>query len=348
MLEQGCDAVIEECYWVHSPELFERAGTRLLETYPDHIQRYHLCTNDLGEPVWVFRLGHGQRNVVLLGRTHGHEPAGTCGLVALMDGLLSAKVPGTNMPYDQAERLLHGFTLECIPMVNPDAARRWASQVRDSFPALDYTNSPEDTRRLREIHSEPGLTLGKERPPHFTAEEVIEWRRHGKSMGSLFTEEGVELWMDWAHGRSMQIVALRELLRLRQTVLFVDIHQQELPSQIFIPTGLRTEEDRRRHEYLAEAALDAIEGAGIPCNRRVVPFFDRPDLNNSTNWAYLYGGSMQLLFEIDWGHRWGGEWIQDMCIAQMIPLSKAQIVMTVWWGITGLLLSLLSGFPEYP
>jgi hypothetical protein len=334
-------AAIEARYWVPTPDLLQRATERLLQAYPHDILRYPLCRNDLGETIHFFHLGSGPRHVVLLGGVHGHEPMGPCGLAALMDGLLSHRVPGSDEPFAAAETILQAFSMDCVPLLNPDAARRWGAQVRDSYPALQWSDSAEDFEAFRRIHSEPGLTLHKGRVPHFTPEEVINWRKTGKPMGSLFTEEGVELWKDWAHGHAMQTVAMRELLRLRRPVLFVDIHGDVLADQLFIPYGLRSEADRRRHEELATAAYDALEANDIPCVRKVVPYIqEQPDLDNSTNWAYLHLGSMQFLFEVDMG--WRPAIVKDWRQAQSPPLTKAQIVMSVWHGITALLLAYLA------
>ena len=338
MADTRTEAMTEEKYWTPTPEGFVRATERMLETYGERVNRYELCRNYLDEPVYALRIGRGTRNVVFLGCVHGHEPAGTCGLMALMDGLLGGKVPGSDDSFDPAPMLLNEFSIECVPMANPDGARRFAAQVPDSYPGLTFTNDPEDVERMARIHSEPGHTLGKLRPPHYTPQEVMEWRMTGKPMGTLFTEEGVELWRDWAHGRSMQMVALRELLRLREPELFVDVHQHQIGSRIFLPSGLRAHGDRRKHERLAEAAYDALEAAGIAFTRRVTPYIqDRPDLECSTNWAYMRLGSLQFLLEVDWGYRWAsfGHEGSDLPV-----LTKAEIVMTVWHVLTAFMLTL--------
>src|SRR5262245_31340530 len=112
------DANVVERYWVPMPEQFERAADRLAEAHGDRVERYEVCRNYLNDRVQGFRIGEGSRNVVFLGTVHGHEPAGTCGLLALMDGLLRGRVPGSDEPYEPAGRLLRELAIDCVPMGN--------------------------------------------------------------------------------------------------------------------------------------------------------------------------------------------------------------------------------------
>jgi hypothetical protein len=331
-------SAIEQRYWSPTPEQFQVAAERLSATYPGALQRYELCRNDLGESIEVFRFGQGALSVLLLARVHGHEPAGTCGLLALMDGLLSGRVPGSCITFAPAKALLEQLSIECVPMANPDAARRFAAQVSDSYAPTQFASTREDSERYMQVHSEPGLTLNKRRPPHFTPEEVMAWRQTGKPLGTVFDEQGVELWRDWAHGRSMQVVALRELLRLRRPGLFVDIHTHEQGTQIFRPTGLKSEADRLQHEHLGLAACEAMRRAGIACVSEVPEYIKgRPDLDNSTNWAYLNAGSRQFLLEVDGGYRWQLPGFDVPRTTQIRPLGREQMVMAVWYAITAML-----------
>ena len=78
-------------YWVGSPELFSERMREIVELHPDKIEAFELCKNNLEQPVPGFRMGKGSKHVFLLGREHGHEPVGTCGLAAPMEGLAEAE-----------------------------------------------------------------------------------------------------------------------------------------------------------------------------------------------------------------------------------------------------------------
>ncbi|MBM3240868.1 hypothetical protein FJZ31_31685 [Candidatus Poribacteria bacterium] len=71
-----------ERYWVDSPKLFEERMKEILGHHPDKIETFELCQNNLGQSVPGFRMGRGTKHAFLLGREHGHEPVGTCGLAA--------------------------------------------------------------------------------------------------------------------------------------------------------------------------------------------------------------------------------------------------------------------------
>jgi hypothetical protein len=83
MSDASVDGRIIERYCVPMPDAFERASSQLVEQYPGRIERYELCRNHLNDRFYGFRLGHGSRNVVLLGAVRGREAAGTCGLLAI-------------------------------------------------------------------------------------------------------------------------------------------------------------------------------------------------------------------------------------------------------------------------
>ena len=222
-------------YWVDSPKLFEERMKEIVELYPNKIEAFELCKNNLGQSIPGFRMGKGAKHVFLLGREHGHEPVGTCGLTFLIEGLAQGMMPFSSQQFSEAEEILEKLTLHMFPIMNPDGADRMAKQIKDSFPASVFTYSQEDSDKYKLIHSEPGLTLKHDRPPHYTPEEMEIWRKTGKPIGTLFTEDGVELWMDWKYDKAPQTRAIKKLLNGSKPILFVDIHAWETDTQIIMP-----------------------------------------------------------------------------------------------------------------
>jgi len=325
-------------YWVDSSDLFSERMREIVELHPDKIEAFELCRNNLGQTVPGFRMGEGTKHVFLLGREHGHEPVGTCGLAALMEGLAEAKVPGSSQRFDEAEEILSHMTLHMFPLMNPDAADRMSRQVKDSFPASQFAYSQEDSDKYRLVHSEPGLTLNNDRPPHYTPEEMKIWRKTGNPMGTLFTEDGVELWMDWQHDKAPQTRAIKELLYESPPYLFVDIHGQEAASGLAMPNGSDDEIDRGRR--LGNLLYEALEAASLPFYPREVGLAKGG--SSSIEWVReAFGGdSYQFLYEVHNGYHWFNADVKPEDVKLPI-VSKAQIILSVWHGITAFLRGIL-------
>jgi hypothetical protein len=287
-------------------------------------------------------MGKGSKNVFLLGREHGHEPVGTCGLTALIEGLVEGRIPGSDHKFPLAEKLLKRFKFHIFPLMNPDAAERFSRQVRDSLPALQFRYSKEDSERYRTIHSEPGVMLGKGRPPHFTNEDLEAWRKTGKPIGSLYTEDGVELWMDWKYEKAPQTRALKKLMHAMKPSLFVDIHAWETETALLMPAQM-DDESLNLHRTLGSLLYNRLEEASIPFNPRkeVQP---TGDSSTSIGWAYqtFHRASYYYLFEVDNGYRWYDPNLKAEDV-RLPTISKDQIILSVWYGITALLEGMMKG-----
>jgi len=331
-----------ERYWVDGPKDFERRMKGIVALHPDKIEPFELCKTSSDIPVPGFLMGQGKRHVFLLGRVHGHEPAGTCGLVALMEGLARSKVPASEHQFKEAQRILNNFKLNIFPMLNPDAAERFSSQIRDSSPSEQLGYSEEDFQKLLAILHEPGLTLSKRRLPYYTPEESRILDEIGKPMGTLFTEDGVEIWKDWAYERAPQTRALKKLMCASRPFLLVDVHQHYHPTTIFTPTELH-ERDVLLYKKLGGLVYDSLEKAAIPFepSRKVEPYIAKQDVDRSVSWAYENLGTIQFLYEIDDGYRSPAQYMPGSPPPKLPTITKEQIVLAVWYGITPLLLEIL-------
>ncbi len=117
-----------ERYWVDSPKLFEERIKEIVDLHPNKIEVFELCKNNLCQSVPGFRMGRGSKHVFLLGREHGHEPVGTCGLAALMEGLAEARVPASVQQFSEAEEILDKLTLHMFPL-----KESWKNGLNSTF-----------------------------------------------------------------------------------------------------------------------------------------------------------------------------------------------------------------------
>ena len=330
------EADLVECYWVHTPELLSERMAEIVALYPGRIESLELCKNNVGDSVPGFRMGGGPTHVFLLGREHGHEPVGPCGLTALVEGLANASVPGTGEAFPEAAEILEGLTLHLFPLMNPDGARRFGSQIPESFPGTHLRYCQEDSDRYRVIQCEPGLYLDKPRPCHFSAEDMAIWRKTGKPIGSMFTEDGVELWQDWEHDKAPQTRALKEQMRSFPPELFVDIHAWQCPTSVMIPK--MGADETARHEALAGLHYNSLSAADLPfiSDGRVTDLGG--DTRLSPEWVHKTFGAAAFLYEVHNGY----VWYQPGVNVELPVLTQEQIILSVWYGITALLKGILS------
>jgi len=327
-----------ERYWIDSPKAFGQRMKEIVDLHPSEIETFELCKNSLGQSVPGFRMGIGPRNVFLSGREHGHEPVGTCGLTALIEGLAKAKIPGSNRRFPPAEKILKHFTLHIFPLMNPDGAERFSRQVKNSFPAAQFSYSQKDTERYRVILSEPGITLGKGRPPHFSNEDLEVWRKTGKPIGSLYTEDGVELWLDWEYEKAPQTRALKRLMYESRPYLFVDIHAHEGLTTLMVPAEL-DDEEMSLHKHFGSLVYNSLRKASIPFDpKRQIVTFQKAGWSGltSVHWVYENFHAIQFLYEVDNGYRWYSPSLRSGNV-KLPAISKVQIIMAVLRGITALL-----------
>lgn len=315
----------------------------IVDASSGEVEAFELCKTRLGWTVPGFRMGEGSKNVFLLGREHGAEPMGTCGLTALIEGLAEGKLPGTRRAFPLAGKILRRFTLYMLPVMNPDGADRFSRQVRESFvgpPEFGYNK--EDSDRFYSIHCEPGVTLNKRRPPHFTEADMEAWRKTGRPIGSLFTEDGVELWMDWQYDKAPQTKALKSLMHNSKPFLFVDIHGPCGLTTLYMP-GEMDEDALEEHRRLGRFLYGSLDEAGVPITqtKEVEPMKPWQGLT-SIFWVYQTFGeaSYQYLYEVDIGYRWYDPQLRAGDV-HLPTISKAQIIAAVWGGITGLLKGLM-------
>ncbi|MDR3272353.1 MAG: peptidase M14 [Flavobacteriaceae bacterium] len=71
----------------------------------------------LGRPIYKLTLGSGSKNALLWTQMHGNETTGTLSILDLLKFFRSGHVV--------AQTILNEFTLDIIPMLNPDGAELW-------------------------------------------------------------------------------------------------------------------------------------------------------------------------------------------------------------------------------
>lgn len=97
---------------------------RLRAEHPDHISRERIGTSRLGEPIWLYRIGSGQRSALIVGGVHPNEPIGSLTILHLVEQLAA----------DPELRVGHDTTWSIVPCADPDGMRlneKWFADPSD-------------------------------------------------------------------------------------------------------------------------------------------------------------------------------------------------------------------------
>ncbi|SDX84723.1 M14 family metallopeptidase [Flavobacterium degerlachei] len=89
----------------------------LLEKMNTNNQLAVIGKSVLGKPIYKYQIGNGKTKILLWSQMHGNESTTTKGLFDFLNLL--------NGNTEFAKELLANFTFYCIPMLNPDGAKRY-------------------------------------------------------------------------------------------------------------------------------------------------------------------------------------------------------------------------------
>ena len=273
-----------------------------------------------------FRHGHGPQRIVFIGRIHGHEPAGTSGTIAFLKTLMDSSVT-------EFDGWRKKYTLDIIPMVNVDAAIRYAAQVPDSYPSNRFEKTEKDYLEYKNILTAPGkelfddLDMRIHRLAPVTMDKIKERRI---TLGTLYSEEGIELARDWSQQQSIYIKALLQFLQKEKTDYFVDIHCHELPSRIYLPFTEKTDIQIEQLKKCCEKLIELLREQNIPftCKKECSNYGVR---GISNDYVYHRFGVKSLLWEINVGYNLPPSFRKVLKEDYEVrSLSKSEITRTVY------------------
>ncbi|MDD5599050.1 MAG: M14 family zinc carboxypeptidase [Victivallaceae bacterium] len=249
-------------------------------------------------PLQFFRYGHGAERIVFICRIHGHEPAGTSGAIAFLKTLAPDKVDFSG--FDAK------YTIDVIPMVNVDAAVRYARQVPDSYPGNRFKENEEDYSEYKNILTSPGREMFSNpemRVHHLDKTTLKEMQKKHILPGTVYSEEGIELARDWPEQKSKHIKALLQFLQQEKTDYFIDIHCHEKPTEIYVPFTEKPDSKLNALKKCGEKLIELLRGKNIPCTcKRECGYYEYVR-NISNDYIYSRFGIGSFLWEINVGYK---------------------------------------------
>ena len=229
----------EERYWFFSARDGLERFRHLAYAHPDVCALREIARSATGLPVYVMRMGQGQKQVVILSGMHGCEPSGPRGLLAYLDALLNTTAP-FGISVDR-EKVLKATTLHVIPLLNPGGAERFSQHFPGSWHGtwIPEWSDANKTKFFAEGNEPMHFFYGtyvKKPLMRFTPEQVAQWEATGHELGSSLTDQGLDMWFDWDDTQGMETRATKNLLESVRPHCVVDFHNFMFPTEVFAPT----------------------------------------------------------------------------------------------------------------
>ena len=249
---------------------FERASRGRFE-------RLNIGATVAGRPILGAKVGGGPRRLVVIAGIHGHEPYNAFGMLLFLDALLGGRGPdGEDLSLWAGDSLAQQ-SIYLLPLVNADAAARFARRVPNCWlPARYGAGDHEDVSKLI---NEPLRTYGLVRGSHglnrLTPAQVREWTvTRGQELGWLFNDEGVDLWEDWERFDAPETRALRDFLDDVEPTCVFELHNHEKPTNMFVPLPSTRGAAARLQVGYGEELMTRLRTAGLPHSNHSVRTYD--------------------------------------------------------------------------
>ena len=249
-------------------------------------------------PMYYFRYGKGPRRLVIAGRVHGHEPAGTTGTIAFLKSLADLSEKDESTWYNN-------LTIDVIPMVNVDAAIRYAQLVPDSYPQNAFKETENDFENFINIMTSPGRALFNNlsmRVHHLESATLKEMKVKDIPLGTLYNDEGIEPARDWTEQKSKHIKALLKFLQKEKTEYFINIHCHERPTEIYIPFTDEQDVQIQELSNYGKKLTEILRKQNIPCTtKKECSHYHVKGI--SINYLYAHLGIKGFLWEVNSGYK---------------------------------------------
>lgn len=328
-------------FWLGDPvpEL-EELYQRYARSFPQQCELIRIGTSFRGRPLYAFRVGHGALTLAVVAGEHSQEPLNAFGITAFADSILNGVgLDGEDLSPWAADTLQQQ-SLYLIPIINVDGVARFVRQVPNSWIPAKYDVEGWDpyVAGIREPMLTYGLTRGSPGFNRLSEQQLRAWtEEHGGALGWLFTDQGVDLWEDWEKFDAPETRALNDfLLKIQPDCLF-NLHNQETPTNMFVPIPSAHGRAARTQVEYGEEMMTQLKEAGVPCSHHSTRTYDyKEHFQQLPDRYYLRHQCLVLFGEVANGYM--PERLRQMMRsnplqrrdADNVPPTQDDIIRTVW------------------
>ena len=293
-------------FWLKSVEAIQERLSDFAERADDYELR-EIGQSYRGRPIHMLRIGRGPTKLAIVAAMHGYEVIGTFASLALVHSLLTGRdLDGSDVSGWAAETLSKQ-SIYLVPMASPDVTARFFKEFPSGHFSDRFSEDASDWQVYYDHMNQPRPYFDRKYPDEnhmlgFSEEEMAEWNESGRHLGLRWTEAGIDPWKDWLTFHIPETRALRDFLVELQSQCVFEIHNQGLPSSIFLPIpSARGEAAQKQLEY-GEAIHIAARESGLPYTRHSMHTYQYSEHGMEfPDWALRELGCLVLWGELGTG-----------------------------------------------
>lgn len=267
-----------EHFWFADPvKELEALYRRYAQQFAQQCELIQIGTSYRGRPLYALRVGHGPLKLAVVAGEHSQEPLNAFGITAFVHSLLLGTSLDGNDLSTWAADVLGQQSIYLIPILNVDGVARFVKQVPNCWLAGAYDVAGWDAyvAGIREPMLTYGLTRGSPGFNKLTEQQLKTWtEEYGQPLGWLFTDQGVDLWEDWEKFDAPETRALRDFLVNIQPRCLFNLHNHEIPTNMFVPIPSAQGQAARIQVEYGEGMMTQLIEAGVPCSLHSTRTYD--------------------------------------------------------------------------
>jgi len=254
-----------------------------------------------GRPIHALRYGGGPQKIAYMNALHGWEIVDTNSAVAFAWSLFSSRgLDGEDLS-DLVRQVAARQTVWVLPLGSPDiAARQYERFPEGFFPNAIGMKTREDWLQYAHVMNDPfehytgNLIAGQYHG--FTREQVEEWLKANRYLGQRWTDQGLDVWVDFERFESPEARAVRDFLLELEPDCVMEYHGHEGATFVTAPTPLAGARKAERQLAFARRMVDALVATGIKCATEPASLYLTKDSPNFVNWVDTQFAEAMMLF----------------------------------------------------
>jgi len=252
-------------------------------------------------PIYAIRYGSGPQKIAYVNALHGWEVVATNSSLAFVWSLFAGRgLDGEDMS-DLAEEVARRQTVWVLPLCSPDiAARQYKRFPEGFFPNAIGSKTKEDrleyVRVMNDPHERYPGQFGAGRDHGFTPEQVAEWLSENEYLGQRWSDQGLDVWVDFEPFDSPEARAARDFMLAVRPDCVMEYHGHEGATFVTAPTPLAAPGKAARQGEFGRRMVAALVATGLKCATEPVNLYLKEDSPTFVNWVDTQMPETMMLF----------------------------------------------------
>ena len=280
---------VKESFWLTDPALLGEALAGHVALDPDKGEVVEIGTSFSGRPIHAVRYGNGPQRIVYVNALHGWEVVATNSANAFVWSLFAGEgLDGEDLSA-QTREAARKQTVWVLPLCSPDiGARQYERFPEGFFPNAIGMETEDDWLEYSHVMNDPfqkytgDLIAGHYHG--FTQRQVDEWLKENRYLGQRWSDQGLDVWVDFEAFQSPEARAVRDFVRRVGPDCVMEYHGHEGATFVTAPTPLASPQKAEREVRFAREMISALVATGIKCATEPVDLYLAPDNTMFVNW----------------------------------------------------------------